>query len=304
MTPEKRRTWRNAVTGILAASGLSLAIAGVIGDILDLTSLVNPDLVDNAILAVLSALLLYLLLSSVYHEDSLDDLTRQVEAINRGKITRAHLETAILDRVDSKLRPMFCQHLRSVIDEIIGAYELQTVVFSDPHLFKAYYLAVLEAFPRRSTLIATSLPLRQYFWNGAIEDRMGQFIRRRGRRGVKFKRVFYVEREVFDDTRPLSQEQVDVMRRQLSVGVEIFIHPCGEYPKTLVLADDEGTIAWVVETNDDHTIRKVTATSKPSDVQIHFDRLQNVLAVAKPIVARDLDRVVAPSSVPHATATT
>ncbi len=290
MIPGKRKVWRHRVTGASAIAGLVFAIVSIISRLMGLAKQIPPNLIGDAVLATLSVLLLYILLSSIYHENALDDLARQVEALNKGEITGAYLERAILDRVDMKLRPMFRQHLRSVIAEISAAYERQTVVFSDPLLFKSYYLAVLQAFPQRATLIATSLPLRQYFWDGAIEERMGQFIRRTGRRGVKFKRIFFVGGDAFKDVGLLSQEQADVMRMQLHVGVEVFIHPCNQYPRTLVLSDDAATIAWVVETNDDHTIRRVTATSKPSEVQLHYDSLQNMLAVARPIRAKELGK--------------
>ena len=80
------------------------------------------------------------------------------------------------------------------------------------------------------------------------------------------------------------------MKRQLDAGIEVFMHLCEEYPRSLVLSDDDATIAWVVETNDDHTIRRVTATSKPSNVQIYHDRLKSLLAVARPIKAKDLGK--------------
>ena len=183
MKPEKKRAWRNRIAGGIATAGLSLAIVGAISEVLGLTSLISSNLINNAILAVLSMLLVYIFLNSTHHEHSLDRLTKQVESINQGKITGRHLQTAILERVDEKLRPMFHQHLGTVIAEITKAYESQTVEFSDPLLFKSYYLAVLEAFPPRATLIATSLPLKQYFWDGLIEERMGQFHSAQGSAG-------------------------------------------------------------------------------------------------------------------------
>ncbi len=289
MDNAKRKALRNWLTGLLAISGLLFAIANSISGYFHATEFDPQHQLQSAILAVLSSLWLYVLFSSIYHENALDEVYKKIAELGNDEISQGRLEAIVLAKIDKKLRPMFQQHLRSVFAELSAAYETQTVTFSDPLKFKSYYLAVLRTFPVGATLIATSLATKEYFWDGNIESRMGEFIQRRGKSGIKFQRIFYVFQNVFSDIKNLSEEQIAIFRRQLDAGIDVYIYPCEKYPQKFVLADGDATVAWVVETNDDRTIRQVTATSNTSEVQAHSEALQNILTIAKKVSANDLD---------------
>lgn len=291
MNLKKRKSLSNTVSGVIAFSGVVFAISNSIFGSFSLFSNVSTDQLLNSVLAAVSGLWLYLVFSSVYHENALSDVAGQVAKLGKSEISQGKLEELVLARIDEKLRPMFGQHLRSVIDEITSAYETKTVTFSNPHEFKSYYLAVLRAFPIGSTLTATSIATEKYFWDGNIEEKMAEFVQKRGKSGIKFRRVFYLLEETFNNLHLLSKEQIVVLKRQLNAGIDVYIYPCSQYPKEFVLADGDETVAWVVEINDDFSIRRVTATSNKSDVKSYAEKLKNIFEIAKPITIEILNNV-------------
>ena len=272
----RSRRWKNTCTSGIGLLGFIIAGVNALLEHFQLGSVLPDRLLLHVVLATTSLCLVLLVVDSSQQDGAFEELRARITAMVGSEISEHRLASTVLARVDEKLRPMFERHLRRVIAEIVSAYETQEVTFSDPVRFKAYYLAVLEAFPPTETLVATSLPLERYFWDGAIESRMGAFVRKRGRSGVGFERVFYVDRGMDRAPETLPDDQRAIIARQLEIGIDVFLHGCEGYPTRLVLVDANATIAWVVETDQDNKIQRITATCNPTQVRLHHDEVMAV----------------------------
>lgn len=149
-------------------------------DTIGLMEVLSDDTTDMIILVVVSAHIILLITQFSRRSDDLQQLRKSIRFLaEKDEISQERLESIVLGTSDQKLRPMFEQHLRPMIRDIVLAYERQTVDIPKDS-FTSYYMAVLDAFPRSATLVATSLPLRRYFWDTPIENKLKDFIKKRG----------------------------------------------------------------------------------------------------------------------------
>lgn len=231
-----------------------------------------------ATLGLLALLALFVSLSLSQHVFAIGERQKRLES-EVGKFSEAlrYRLDEQLDNIDANLDPTLSKivgsYAKNLAKELRSTINEKKMVLRDLNEFRIFYKRALSVFPN-SSICATSVASRRYFWN---DPSINEAIQRFTENGGKMTRVFFL-----DDQEDLRAAEVrEILNEQSRIGVNVFVVHKDNIPeemRRLFVVDLTRPIAWEVHTPPgDIRIRDVTARVEPAVVNEYrelFERLQ------------------------------
>jgi hypothetical protein len=270
--PEKK-SWYESPENIVA---IAAALFGIVISVLDMFDLLEQMPIRDKLPQIgLLATSLVLGFLVVERMGQLKRLTRDVQAI-QDCLLHARKNWQI-DHMHPLLAEVFGDRIQGLSETVDQAVLHGQIVLNDVNDFRQSYGCMLEKLPR-AHFLATSVPLRQYFWDvteeaGNFETKMSHFLEN----GGKFTRIFFVSPQ--QERKGESQE---VLRRQAEAGVDVYLVDTCKVPAPLrqyFVVEESRRVAWEVQIDDKLTLSKMTFTTDRKAIEQYRSVFAQLMAL-------------------------